>query len=81
MPRPTATPIEAIKAAGSEDSANICRIAVEREATGIVVGLPIALDGSQGPAARSLEQKQRAGRLRRKEETKGAPDSLPASVR
>jgi putative Holliday junction resolvase len=49
-----ATPIDAIKAAGPEDSANICRIAVEREATGIVVGLPLTLDGSQGPAARKV---------------------------
>jgi putative holliday junction resolvase len=50
-----ATPIEAIKAAGSEDAANISRIAVEKEATGIVVGLPLSLDGSQGPAARKVK--------------------------
>jgi putative Holliday junction resolvase len=49
-----ATPIEAIKATGSEDATNISRIAGEREATGIVVGLPLSLDGSHGPAARKV---------------------------
>lgn len=49
-----ATPIEAIKAVGNDDAANISRIAVEREALGIVVGLPLSLDGSQGPAARKV---------------------------
>jgi putative Holliday junction resolvase len=49
-----ATPIEAIKAAGSEDAVNISRVAIDREAIGIVVGLPLSLDGSQGPAARKV---------------------------
>ncbi|MDG0865917.1 Holliday junction resolvase RuvX [Candidatus Lucifugimonas marina] len=49
-----ATPIEAIKAAGAADAANIARVAVEQEARGIVVGLPLSLDGSQGPAARKV---------------------------
>ena len=49
-----ATPVEAIEASGSEDPANIARIAIEREATAIVVGLPLSLDGSQGPAARKV---------------------------
>jgi putative Holliday junction resolvase len=49
-----ATPIEAIKAVGQDDAVNIARIAVEREALGIVVGLPISLDGLQGPAARKV---------------------------
>jgi len=49
-----ATPIDAIKAAGSEDANNISRVAHEQEARGIVVGLPLSLDGSQGPAARKV---------------------------
>lgn len=49
-----ATPVEAIKASGSDDPANVARIAAEREATAIVVGLPLSLDGSQGPAARKV---------------------------
>ncbi|MEE8045492.1 MAG: Holliday junction resolvase RuvX [Dehalococcoidia bacterium] len=49
-----ATPIEAIKAAGADDAANISRVAAEREAKGIVVGLPLSLDGTQGPAARKV---------------------------
>ncbi|MBN4064159.1 Holliday junction resolvase RuvX [Dehalococcoides mccartyi] len=49
-----ASPIDAVKAAGSEDAVNIARIATEREARGIVVGLPLSLDGSQGPAARKV---------------------------
>jgi putative Holliday junction resolvase len=49
-----ASPIEAIKAAGPEDPANVARIAAEREASTIVVGLPISLDGEHGPAARKV---------------------------
>ena len=49
-----ATPIEAVKASGQNDAENIARIATEREANGIVVGLPLSLDGSQGPAARKV---------------------------
>jgi putative holliday junction resolvase len=49
-----ASPIEAIKAVGAEDAANIARAAAENEATAIVVGLPLSLDGSQGPAARKV---------------------------
>ncbi|NQW20831.1 MAG: Holliday junction resolvase RuvX [Chloroflexi bacterium] len=49
-----ATPIDAVKAVGSEDATNIARIATDQEARGIVVGLPLSLDGSQGPAARKV---------------------------
>ena len=49
-----ATPIEAVKATGQNDAANIARVATEREAKGIIVGLPLSLDGSQGPAARKI---------------------------
>jgi len=49
-----ATPIEAVKATGQNDAANIARVATEREAQGIIVGLPLSLDGSQGPAARKI---------------------------
>ncbi len=50
-----ATPIEAVKATGQNDAANIARVATEREAQGIIVGLPLSLDGSQGPAARKID--------------------------
>ena len=33
----------------------MAQIAVEREATTIVVGLPLSLDGSHGPASRKVE--------------------------
>jgi putative Holliday junction resolvase len=36
------------------DAENISKIATEIEARGIVVGLPLSLDGSQGPAARKV---------------------------
>jgi putative Holliday junction resolvase len=49
-----ATPLEAIKAAGNEDATNISVIAGECEARGIVVGLPLSLDGSRGAAARKV---------------------------
>jgi putative Holliday junction resolvase len=49
-----ATPIDAIKAVGSADAANISKVAVAREARAIVVGLPLSLDGSRGPAARKV---------------------------
>ena len=49
-----ATPIDAIKATGTTDAENIARVAVDMEARGIVVGLPLSLDGSQGPAARKV---------------------------
>ncbi len=49
-----ASPVEAIKATGPGDPANVARIAAERDATTIVVGLPLSLDGSHGPAARKV---------------------------
>jgi putative Holliday junction resolvase len=49
-----ATPIEAVNATGQNDAANIARVATECEAQGIIVGLPLSLDGSQGPAARKI---------------------------
>jgi putative Holliday junction resolvase len=49
-----ATPIEAIKSVGSQDVANITQVATENEAKGIIVGFPLSLDGSQGPAARKV---------------------------
>ncbi|MDP6667038.1 MAG: Holliday junction resolvase RuvX [Dehalococcoidia bacterium] len=47
-----ATPIDAIEASGSDDPANVARVAAELAATAIVVGLPLSLDGTHGPAAR-----------------------------
>ena len=49
-----ATPIEALEATGSGDPQNVADIAAEREASTIVVGLPLSLDGTHGPAARKV---------------------------
>ena len=49
-----ASPIEAIEATGTGDPENVARIAAERKTTAIVVGLPLSLDGTHGPAARKV---------------------------
>ncbi len=49
-----ASPIEAVKAIGAGDPASVANIATEREVSTIVVGLPISLDGTHGPAARKV---------------------------
>ena len=49
-----ASPIGAIAATGPGDPQQVANIAAEREATTIVVGLPLSLDGSHGPAARKV---------------------------
>ncbi len=49
-----ATPIAAIEATGSGDPESVAGIAAEREARAIVVGLPLSLDGTHGPAARKV---------------------------
>ena len=50
-----ATPLEVLERTGSEaqDHAAIAAVAAEREVAVVVVGLPISLDGSMGPAARA----------------------------
>ena len=49
-----ASPIGAIAATGPGDPQQVTNIAAEREASTIVVGLPLSLDGSHGPAARQV---------------------------
>ena len=49
-----ASPIAAIEATGTGDPETIVDIAAEREVLTIVVGLPLSLDGSHGPAARKV---------------------------
>ncbi len=49
-----ASPIAAIAATGSGDPENVVGIAAERGASTIVVGLPVSLDGTHGPAARKV---------------------------
>lgn len=49
-----ASPIEAIEATGSGDPENVARVAAERKTSAIVVGLPLSLDGTHGPAARKV---------------------------
>lgn len=50
-----ATPLEVLERSGVEaqDHAAIAAVATEREAEIVVVGLPLSLDGSMGPAARA----------------------------
>jgi putative Holliday junction resolvase len=50
-----ATPLEVLERSGSEaqDHAAIAAVAAEREVEVVVVGLPLSLDGSMGPAARA----------------------------
>ena len=49
-----ASPIEAIGATGSGDPSNVANIAADQGASTIVVGLPLSLDGTYGPAARKV---------------------------
>ena len=49
-----ASPIDAINAKGTADADTVACIAVENDAVAIVVGLPLSLDGSYGPAARKV---------------------------
>ena len=49
-----ASPIEAIGATGSGDPLNVANIAADHGASTIVVGLPLSLDGTYGPAARKV---------------------------
>ena len=50
-----ATPLEVLERTGSEaqDHAAIAEVVAERNVAVVVVGLPISLDGSMGPAARA----------------------------
>ena len=58
-----ATPLEVLERSGSEaqDHAAIAAVAAEREVEIVVVGLPLSLDGSMGPAARAAQAE--VGRL------------------
>ena len=50
-----ATPLEVLERSGSEaqDHAAIAAVVAERQVEVVVVGLPLSLDGSTGPAARA----------------------------
>lgn len=58
-----ATALEVLERSGSEaqDHAGIAAVAAEREVEIVVVGLPLSLDGSMGPAARAARAE--VGRL------------------
>lgn len=65
--RMSATPLETIRRSKfAIDAARLEVLAAEREATGIVVGLPRNMDGSEGPRAQSARAFSRnlAARLR-----------------
>jgi putative holliday junction resolvase len=53
--RAIATPLETIRrTAFTADAARLISIAAEHGAAGLVIGLPINLDGSEGPRAQSV---------------------------
>ncbi len=58
-----ATPLEVLERSGSEaqDHAAIAAVAADRDVEIVVVGLPLSLDGSMGPAARAARAE--VGRL------------------
>ncbi len=58
-----ATPLEVLERSGSEaqDHAAIAAVAAENQVEVVVVGLPLSLDGSMGPAARATRAE--VGRL------------------
>lgn len=58
-----ATPLEVLERSGSEaqDHAAIAAVVAERGVEVVVVGLPLSLDGSMGPAARAARAE--VGRL------------------
>ncbi len=58
-----ATPLEVLERSGSEaqDHAAIAEVVAERGVEVVVVGLPLSLDGSMGPAARAARAE--VGRL------------------
>jgi putative Holliday junction resolvase len=62
-----ATPYEVVQRAGEhgQDHARIAALVAEAEAEVVVVGLPLSLDGSEGPAARTVraEVDELRGRL------------------
>jgi len=57
-----ATPLTVVTRSGrpTEDHRRIAAIVAEEEAERVVVGLPLSLDGSQGPAARAADSEAEA---------------------
>lgn len=52
-----ATPLETIRRTKFKaDAERLCRIIAEHEAGGMVVGLPVSMDGSEGPRCQSVRQ-------------------------
>lgn len=52
-----ASPLETIRRAKfAADAAALVRIANEREVGGLVIGLPVSLDGTEGPRCQSVRQ-------------------------
>jgi putative Holliday junction resolvase len=55
--RTIATPLTTLARAGlARDLASLAGIVAEREITGLVIGLPLGLDGRQGPRAQAVRQ-------------------------
>ena len=52
-----ATPVETIsRGKFAADAARIAALMKDREANGLVIGLPVSLDGSEGPRCQSVRQ-------------------------
>lgn len=61
-----ATPYEVVERSGDEarDHRRLAALAAEAEVVVVVVGLPLSLDGSEGPAARhALEEAERLAKV------------------
>jgi putative Holliday junction resolvase len=53
----TASPLETIRRGKfAADAAALGRIVADREVGGLVLGLPVSMDGSEGPACQSVRQ-------------------------
>ncbi len=53
----TATPLDTIRRTKfSRDAETLARLIAERDVGGLVVGLPISLDGTEGPRCQSVRQ-------------------------
>ncbi|MEM9494774.1 MAG: Holliday junction resolvase RuvX [Pseudomonadota bacterium] len=52
--RRVATPVETVRRKKfTQDAERLCFLAEERAVTGLVIGLPVNMDGTEGPAAQS----------------------------
>jgi putative holliday junction resolvase len=55
--RMVATPLETVRRTRfSRDAEHLCRLVATHDVGGIVIGLPVSMDGSEGPRCQSVRQ-------------------------